>query len=337
MSKIVILILNWNGKHFLERFLPSVLTHSPKELADIIIADNGSTDDSLPWLQSSFPEVQILAFEKNLGFAGGYNQAIAQCQHEFILLLNSDVEVSPNWLLPLIEGMNNPQVAAVMPKILSWGAREEFEYAGAAGGFIDRFGYPFCRGRLFDHRETDYGQHDASLEVHWTTGACMLVRRKVFNSVGGFDSDFFAHMEEIDLCWRMRLKGYQLLCLPDSKVYHVGGGSLPNESPRKLFLNFRNNLYLLYKNLPDGQVFTTIFSRLLLDGIAALNYLLSGKVQFVRAILKAHWSFFGQIPTLKIKRKELKPGKSRVKLYPKSIVYQYFLKGKKHFEQLDYK
>lgn len=338
MPSVAVLILNWNGKHFLKQFLPALIKHTPSELAEIIIADNGSNDDSLSWIRTCYPHINIIELGKNYGFAGGYNLAIDSCKHEYILLLNSDVEVSQGWLEPLIAGLKDPEVGAVMPKVLSWDKRTHFEYAGACGGYLDKYGYPFCRGRLFDMVEPDLGQYDKTLEVHWTTGACMLIRRNVFISVGKFDADFFAHMEEIDLCWRIRRSELKLFVIPASQIYHVGGGTLPNESPAKLYLNFRNNLYLLYKNLPQEQLFSIIFIRLLLDGVAAVKYLLSGKFRFTTAIFKAHMSFFGSIHKLKLKRLDVSAKNSGIcRLYPGSIVYQFYLKGIKKFSDLKYK
>jgi len=338
MSSVAIIILNWNGKHFLKEFLPTLIKHTPSELAEIIIADNGSTDDSLSWLNENYQQINIIKLDKNYGFAAGYNMAIESCQHKYILLLNSDVEVSKGWLEPLIAGMQDPEVGAVMPKIISKVKRTHFEYAGACGGYIDKFGYPFCRGRIFDKLEPDLGQYNTSSEVHWVTGACMLINRNTFNSVGRFDEDFFAHMEEIDLCWRIRKSNLKLLVIPDSYIYHVGGGTLPNESPKKLYLNFRNNLFLLYKNLPSGKLFSIIFIRLILDGVAAAKYFLSGKIKFTSAIFKAHMSFFGKIKELKIKRLAiLAKSSTKVELYPKSIVIQFYVRGKKKFSDLNYK
>ena len=337
MPSVAVLILNWNGKHFLEQFLPDLVEHTPSRLAEIIIADNGSTDNSLAWIRASYPQIRIIEFSENHGFAGGYNLAIDACKHEHILLLNSDVEVSQGWLEPLVAGLKDPGVGAVMPKILSCERRDHFEYAGASGGFLDKYGYPFCRGRIFDQLEPDLKQYNTPLEVHWTTGACMLIRREVFVSIGKFDADFFAHMEEIDLCWRIRRSGLKLFVIPESQVYHVGGGTLPNESAAKLFLNFRNNLFLLYKNLPEGKLISTIFIRLILDGVAAAKYLVSGKFTFIAAIFRAHMSFFGSLKSLNIKRlTTMKQSSSETRFYPKSIVFQFYLRGKKKFSDLNY-
>lgn len=338
MPEVAVIILNWNGKHFLKKYLPTLIKHTPKAIADIIIADNGSTDQSLNWLRINYPEVTLIELGENFGFAGGYNRAIESCPHKFILLLNSDVEVTPGWLEPLLNTMNNMEIGAVMPDILSTIDNSYFEYAGASGGFIDKYGYPFCRGRIFDHVEKNEGQYKEEIEIHWTSGACMLVRRDVFVRLGGFDADFFAHMEEIDLCWRIRRDGLKLLAIPDSEVYHVGGGTLPNESATKLYLNYRNNLYLLFKNLPEGKIFSTILIRMILDGVSVLKYLALGKFSFIGAIFKAHKSFFSQIKNLRKKRAEYPVSdRTTINLYPKSIVFQFFLRGKKKFNDLDYK
>lgn len=338
MPRVAVLILNWNGKHFLKQFLPALIKYTPSELAEIIIADNGSSDDSLAWIRTSYPQIDIIELGRNYGFAEGYNLAIDSCKHEFILLLNSDVEVSQGWLEPLVDGLKDPEIGAVMPKVLSWDKKTHFEYAGACGGYLDKFGYPFCRGRIFDKVEPDLGQYDKTMEVHWTTGACMLIRRDVFIRVGKFDADFFAHMEEIDLCWRIRRSELKLFVIPASQIYHVGGGTLPNESPKKLYLNFRNNLYLLFKNLPEGKLFSIIFIRLLLDGLAAAKYLVSGKFRFTSAIFKAHMSFFGSVHNLRLKRLDVLAKNTSIgRLYPGSIVYQFYLKGIKKFSDLRYK
>ncbi|MCK5822081.1 MAG: glycosyltransferase family 2 protein [Bacteroidales bacterium] len=338
MPDVAILILNWNGKHFLEQFLPALIRYTPSDLAEIIIADNGSTDESLNWIKATYPQISIIELDKNYGFAGGYNLAIESCKNKYILLLNSDVEVSAGWLEPLVAALKSPEVGAVMPKIISENRRTHFEYAGASGGYLDKFGYPFCRGRIFDELEPDIGQYNKPLEVHWTTGACMLIRREVFIGAGKFDADFFAHMEEIDLCWRIRRSGLSLLVVTNSKVFHVGGGTLPNESPAKLYLNFRNNLFLLFKNLPKGKLFPIIITRLLLDGVAAAKYLLSGKFRYTTAIFRSHISFFASIKKLKLKRAVvLKKNSGIVELYPKSIVLQFYLRRKKKFSDLNYK
>ena len=271
----------------LRKYLPSVLTaNSQKPIADIIVADNGSTDESLKVLQNEFPTVKTIVLDKNYGFAEGYNRAIDQVDSEYVVLLNSDVEVTEGWLQPLLEYMDaHPEVAAVQPKIRSWVRREFFEHAGAAGGYINRLGYPYCRGRVLWKVEQDKGQYDSIVEVDWTSGACMCVRTKVYKECGGLDASFFAHMEEIDLCWRMRNKGWKLMCIPQSVVYHLGGGSLNYESPRKTYLNHRNNLLMIYKNKqhPGGVLFVRFF----LDYAAAFFYLLQGRPAACKAVFEA--------------------------------------------------
>jgi hypothetical protein len=287
--KISVIILNWNGSDLMRRYLPSVLQYSPAPMAEVIVADNGSTDDSLQVLAREFPAVRVLSFPDNLGFAGGYNQAIAEVRTPYVVLLNSDVAVTEDWLQPLLDFAEaHPEVAALQPKLLSDRQRSQFEYAGAAGGYLDVLGYPFCRGRLFDVVEEDRGQYDTVRPVQWATGACLFVRTDLYRLVGGLDELFFAHMEEIDLCWRLRRAGYALYCLPASCVYHLGGASLAMGHPRKTYLNFRNSLLMLHKNLPASRRGRILFVRRLLDGVAALRFLLSGEFPHVRAIWFAH-------------------------------------------------
>ncbi len=285
-----VIILNWNGCDMMRKFLPSVISNTPE--AEIVVADNGSTDDSLKLLSEEFPTVKVLAFSENYGFAEGYNRAIEAVQNEYVVLLNSDVEVTENWLAPMLGYMSaHPEVAACQPKLLSYIDRQKFEYAGAAGGYLDKYGYPFCRGRIFGTLESDTGQYDDIADIHWATGACLLVRRDVYIDCGGLDSRFFAHNEEIDLCWRMRLYGYRVVCLPDSVVYHLGGGTLPQGNPRKTFLNFRNNLLMLYKNLPESSLGNVMRWRCLLDYIAALQSLLTGNIADAKAIVRARQEY----------------------------------------------
>ena len=279
-----VIILNWNGAAMLRQYLPSVLAYTPN--ADIIVADNGSTDDSLEVLKNEFPSVKTIVLDKNYGFAEGYNRAIEQVDSDYVVLLNSDVEVTDNWLAPLLDYLeNHPETAAVQPKIRSWRKRDYFEHAGAAGGFVNWLGYPYCRGRVLFHVEQDKGQYDTTAEIDWTTGACMCVRTRVYKESGGLDAAFFAHMEEIDLCWRMRNKGWKLACVPQSVVYHLGGGSLAYDNPRKTYLNFRNNLLMIYKNHPCRRTVLTL--RFFLDYIAALMFLLIGRHGSAKAICSA--------------------------------------------------
>ncbi|MGB0917890.1 MAG: glycosyltransferase family 2 protein [Flavobacteriales bacterium] len=329
--RVAVVILNWNGKRFLEQFLPSVLEHSAE--ANVYVADNASTDGSLGFLKSNFPSVKLIDNGENLGFAGGYNKALRNLKEDYFVLLNSDVEVSKDWLKPVIELMDSDSsIAACQPKIISQEQKSHFEYAGAAGGFIDKYGYPFCRGRIFDTLEKDANQYNNAIEVFWATGACLFVRNNCFASIGGLDEDFFAHMEEIDLCWRLKRAGYKIMVQPESVVYHVGGGTLPKSNPWKTFLNFRNGLEMLAKNLPKSQLFQVVFFRLILDGIAGLKFLLSGSFGDFFAIFKAHFAFYGRLNTTLKKRSGNYD--SVTKQFNGSMVYQYFVKGKKLFTDL---
>lgn len=288
MTKIAIVILNWNGSKMLKTFLPSVIRHSLTEETTIYIADNGSTDDSIAMLREIFPNVRLIILNKNYGFAEGYNLALKQVEAEYVVLLNSDVEVTEGWLQPLKDYMDNhPDTAACQPKILSYRNKNQFEYAGAAGGFIDKYGYPFCRGRILNTVEQDNGQYNTIVPVFWATGAALFIRLKDYLEVGGLDGKFFAHMEEIDLCWRLRSRGKSIVCIPQSTIYHVGGATLKKENPFKTFLNFRNNLIMLYKNLPDSEFKKVMFIRSILDYVAALSFLLKGNYSNARAVIKA--------------------------------------------------
>lgn len=331
---ISVVILNWNGSAMLQRFLPSVIRYS--EEAEIIVADNGSTDHSIDILREKFPSVRILPFRENYGFAEGYNRAIQQIETPYVLLLNDDVEVTPHWLQPLLAFMNHhPEVAACQPKILSETQRELFEYAGACGGFIDHLGYPYCRGRIFNHVEKDRGQYDQVCPIFWATGAALLVRTDVFRKEGGLDKRFFAHMEEIDFCWRLRSRNYGIYCIPQSTVYHVGGGTLPKSHPRKTFLNFRNNLLMLYKNLPEERLNSTLRIRYFLDLVAALKMLLSGQAKESMAIVKALRTFF-KIRHDFDRQREENLQKQQLKDIPEmrneSLLVAFYLKKKKKFE-----
>ncbi len=332
-----VVILNFNGFDFLNSFLPSVIKYS-KNQADVIVIDNASTDQSCKFLSEQYSgQVQLITLDKNYGFAGGYNQGLKQIDHPYVLLLNSDVEVTEGYLHPLIHILESHQnIAAVQPKIRSYRSKDDFEHAGAAGGFIDFLGYPFCRGRIFDSAEKDTGQYNQSCEeVFWTTGACMLIRNTVFKDVGGFDSDFFAHMEEIDLCWRIHKQGYKMAYTAQSKVFHVGGGTLDIYSPFKLYLNFRNNLYLLLKNEKGLKLLWLLPVRLILDGVAALRFLLEGSFGFSWAVLKAHLSFYTSFFKMLKKRKHTKAHNLPTCVYTRSIVYDYFVKKIKRFSDLD--
>ena len=332
--KTAIVILNWNGKDWLEKFLPTIIQHS--DMAEIIIADNGSTDDSLLFLSKNFPNIKVINNKENLGFAGGYNNALDQIHAEYYVLLNSDVEVSDNWLLPIIRLMDKDKdIAACQPKLLDFNNRKKFEYAGASGGFLDNLGYPFCRGRIFNFLEEDAGQYNDTAEVFWATGACLFVRADIFWEVGGFDSDFFAHQEEIDLCWRLRNKGYKIMVEPKSEVYHVGGGTLNASSSFKTYLNFRNNLCMLFKNLPLPCLFFVVIFRLLLDAVASITFLKQkdGFSHFF-AIIKAHFYFYCAIPKLIIKRQKIKQKNKLVSKVNWSILFKNKVKGIKQFSDL---
>ena len=327
-----VVILNWNGRHFLEKYLPFVELYSQLPNVRIIVADNASTDDSLSYLEAHHPNACIIRLDDNYGFAEGYNKALRQVEADYYVLLNSDVEVSEGWLQPMIDLMRQkPDIAACMPKIRSIADRSSFEYAGAAGGFIDRFGYVFCRGRMFHTVEKDSGQYDSEIEIFWATGACCMINAKLFHAMGGFDAVFFAHMEEIDLCWRLKNAGYTVWQTPRSVVYHVGGGMLPQTSQFKTFLNYRNNLLMMYKNLPSKSRKRILNIRMLLDGISALHSLMKGDVSVLKAVWKAHKSY------RKLRRKYCKtatPASYPSCVYQQSVVYQYFIKGKKNFFKL---
>lgn len=289
---IAVIILNWNGHDLLNEYLPQVVATTDSAVADIIVADNGSTDNSVELLKTKFPEVKLLQFDTNHGFAQGYNLAIEQTQYKYTILLNSDVATAPGWITPLYEYMEaNPNVGACQPKLLAYKQKDEFEYAGASGGFIDRNGYPYCRGRIFGTVEKDHGQYDDVISVFWATGAALMIRSQVYLTAGGLDKDFFAHMEEIDLCWRVLLMGYDIKVVPQSVAYHLGGGSLPASNPRKTYLNFRNNLLMLHKNLPDATRNRKLFVRRLLDTIAWAKFMTTFDLKNANAILKAHNDF----------------------------------------------
>lgn len=328
--KLAIVILNWNGRNLLEKYLPSVLKHSNGKA--VYVVDNASTDDSLPYVKSNFPTIQTIELDENLGYAGGYNSALSTIEADFYCLLNSDVLVSENWLAPIEKHFeNNASTAAIQPKVLDLKNSEFFEYAGAAGGYLDALGYPFCRGRIFDHIEKDNGQYQDTVPVFWASGACLFVRSSCFWEVGGFDSDFFAHFEEIDLCWRLQSKGYQVFCVPSATVYHVGGGTLAEHSFQKTYLNFRNSLYTLAKNLPTSCLFSTLFLRLVLDAPAAFRFLVKGQPIKLLAIVKAHFVFFLKLTKMLKKRQKFNiTGYAFVN----SILIQRFIFFKKTFQTI---
>ena len=336
--KIAIVILNWNGRKMLEQFLPSVLEYSRND-ATVMVADNASTDGSLAFLAEHYPKVETIFLDQNYGFAEGYNRALRQVDAEYYVLLNSDVEVTHHWLEPLVEYMDNhEEVAACQPKLLSFVNRDKFEYAGASGGYIDRYGYPFCRGRLFDTVETDNGQYDYAAPVLWATGACLFIRSKDYWMANGLDGRFFAHNEEIDLCWRLHIMGRQVVCLPDSVVYHLGGGTLPKGNPRKTFLNFRNNLTMLYKCLPDEELRHVMRWRWFLDYLAAWQTLiLNRNLGDFRAIYRARKAFKHWLPQFEEDRRQIQ--QSRVaKDIPEqkhfSLLWQYYAHRRRIYSQL---
>lgn len=332
--KTAVVILNWNGKKFLEKFLPGVLRHS-SPLAEIIIADNASSDDSLAYLEKNHPEIRIIRLTRNFGFAGGYNLALKQIEADNYILLNSDIEVTENWIAPVLKLMQaDPHIAACQPKIRSYYDPEKFEYAGAAGGYIDKYGYPFCRGRLFQSIEKDEGQYDQATEVFWATGACMFLKADIFHKLGGFDDDFFAHMEEIDFCWRAKNQGYKIMFCPDSTIFHIGGGTLPKNNSRKTYLNIRNNIIMLYKNLEPERLVRVLAARLILDYVAALKFLVDGGFKDMAAVIRAHFYFWKNLSRLRKKREKIQHLKVS-QIYWGNIVLQHYLRRKKTFRQLD--
>lgn len=327
MKNIAVVILNWNGKKLLEEFLPLVVKYSPE--ATIYIADNASTDESVLYIQQRFPAVTVILNSENYGYAGGYNQALKNINEDYYVLLNSDIEVTEGWLHPVVELFErNMSTAIVQPKLLDYYNKDYFEYAGAAGGYIDKYGYPFCRGRIFDTLEIDKAQYDDETELFWASGACFIIRSSVFWKLNGFDEDFFAHQEEIDLCWRAFNEGYNIQFCANSVVYHMGGATLKTSSPQKTFLNFRNSLWLLLKNLPSGKLIPVIFTRMILDGIAGFRFLFKGKFAHFFAILKAHFFCYTSAARMLKKR-----GSNQRQDYylNKSIVYDYYIKGCKIF------
>lgn len=329
MIKVAIVILNYNGQKYLEQFLPMVREFSSG--CQIWVADNASTDTSMVWLEQQ-NDVHTLIIPLNKGYAGGYNYALDRIEAEYFVLLNSDVEVTPHWAEPVIAYMDaNPDVAACQPKIKDYHRRTYFEYAGAAGGYMDFLGYPYSRGRLFDTCEVDNGQYDATVDVFWASGACFFIRRDAFRVAGGFDETFFAHMEEIDLCWRLLNYGKRIVCCGDSEVYHIGGGTLHKSNPRKTFLNYRNNLLMLYKNLPSERRLSVLLVRLIMDGISSVRFILAGAWPDVWQIVRAHFSFYWSIFG-KIKYERKTP--YRASLYPRSVVWEYFAKGIRRFSDL---
>jgi GT2 family glycosyltransferase len=341
--KVAIVILNYNGQPYLQQFLPTVVQYSPSEngySTEIIVADNASTDSSVAYLQAHFPSVRCLCLTQNFGFAEGYNQALRQVSADIYVLLNSDVEVTEGWLVPIIALLQtDAQVAAVQPKIRAFHQKTHFEHAGASGGFVDALGYPFCRGRVFGEVESDAGQYDDAVEIFWATGAALFIRAELYHQAGGFDGDYFAHMEEIDLCWRLRRAGFRVMVQPDSVVYHVGGGTLKTENPFKTYLNFRNNLVTILKNEQQGRVAVVFVARLFLDGLAGVQFLLQGKIPQIFAIIKAHFAVYGMARRIAQKRKQTAEIVEKIRIAParsnpfarKSILFDFFIKQKKQF------
>jgi len=335
MSRTAVVILNFNGEKLLPLFLPSVVQHSSH--AEIIVADNSSTDESVQIVKRDFPSVRLILLDKNYGFCGGYNRALKQVDADYCVLLNSDIEVTPGWLDPIIEWMDrDATIAAVQPKILSYANKNKFEHAGAAGGFIDSLGYPFCRGRIFDHVEADRGQYDDEREIFWSTGACMVIRSQLFNELNGFDEDFFAHMEEIDLCWKLHRRNLKVMYSGKSRVYHLGAGTLGYGNPRKTYFNFRNGLSLIYKHLNPVELVYKLPARVLMDWVAALRFALGNDSANARAILNAHRDFFDNMKRDRRKRKEIRksnPGYSQTGIVKGSVVFNFYVLGKKTFGQ----
>ena len=333
-KRVAVIILNWTGEKLLREFLPSVVKNTNTDLGRVVVVDNHSTDGSWICLEQEFPDVERVLFEDNFGFAGGYNRAIEMIEAEYVVLLNSDVEVAPGWLEPLVAVLDRDEkVAAVQPKILAYRDKNKFEYAGAAGGYIDYLGFPFCRGRVMDTTEQDYGQYDDEVDVFWATGASLCIRRDVYRVAGGLDEAFFAHMEEIDLCWRLKNGGYTLKVVPSSVVYHLGGGSLPMNHPKKLFLNYRNNLLMLHKNLCAKQRKKIFFARVLLDTMAGGLFLLKGQWSNTRSVIRAYKAFREMRKVYPVPERSV----SLSGIYPRSIVLDYFLRGKKKFSDLNFK
>ena len=340
--KVAVVILNWNGEQMLRQFLPSVVEHSvlPESLGEAVVyvADNGSTDESLAMLAEEFPMVKTIVFSENYGFADGYNKAFEQIDAEYAVLLNSDVEVTSCWLLPIVEYMDaHPEVAACQPKLMAYHWKDEFEYAGAMGGYLDRYGYPYCRGRIFDTIEKDHGQYDADVSLLWATGACLATRLNIYKGVGGLDGRFFAHMEEIDFCWRLRCRGYEVRSVADSVVYHVGGATLNAGHPRKTFLNFRNNLLMLYKNLPTEELCRVLFVRGLLDYVAAAMFCVKGEWGSAKAVFRARREFYRLKGSFRASREENLQKAASMNVAERtrfSILWKYHAKGCKTFDRL---
>lgn len=332
--KVAVVILNWNGRYHLEKFLPSVFNSRYPELR-VIIGDNGSDDDSVAFVHENYPAIEVIQNDRNYGFAEGYNRILSQVEADYFVLLNSDVEVDPDWVDPVIDLLESqPDMAAAQPKIRAYLNRDEFEHAGAAGGFIDAYGYPFCRGRVMHKVEKDQGQYDDVIDIFWATGAALFIKRRCWLEAGGFDGDFFAHMEEIDLCWRLKRMGYRIGYCPESLVYHVGGATLNKSNPQKTYLNFRNNLLMLQKNLPLGRAIWVIFLRFWLDFAALLSFVAQGKFKDAAAVSRAHRSFFAAFSKTAKKRDQPRLLSDKRGWYSGSIVWGFYLRGKKKFSEI---
>jgi len=338
-NKVAVVILNWNGIALLKEFLPSVVNTVP-DYVKVVLLDNASTDESLSYVSENYPEIEVVINDDNYGFATGYNKGLKSIDAEYFVLLNSDIECAENWIEPIIDFMDkNPKVGACQPKILDYKNKNSFEYAGAVGGHLDALGFPFCRGRIFNELELDDKQYDENAKVFWATGACLFVRSTVFNELNGFDDDFFAHMEEIDLCWRIQRAGHEIYCIPESKIYHLGGGTLKKLNPKKTYLNFRNNLVMIIKNNRRKYFFITIFVKLLLDGIAGVKFLLEGNPLHSWSVVRAHFYVYFNLGGIIKKRIALNRQFSKRTIhpvYPKSIVISHFLYGKKKFKDLKF-
>lgn len=336
--KVVVAILNYNGVNWLQKFLSDVVAKSPE--GEVVVIDNASTDDSVDFLKSNFPNLRVIVNEHNSGFAGGYNEGLKQIKADVYVLLNSDIKVSENWLPPVLETLSSEEkIVAAQPKILAYNQQEKFEHAGACGGYIDKLGYPFCRGRIFTETEVDNGQYDDVQKIFWATGACMFIEAEKYWEAGGLDEHFFAHMEEIDLCWRLQNMGYEIVVQPSSKVFHVGGGTLDYRNPRKTYLNFRNSLFAIHKNWGHG-LFLAIFYRLVLDGIAGLKFLLGGDFKHIWSIIKAHFDYYGHLNVLRSQRAQLKDKNKPLTelngVLKQSIVFQFFVKRIQTFKDLNF-
>ena len=337
-TKVAIVILNWNGIKLLKTYLPDVVKYSDVQGTVVYLADNNSSDDSIEYVKANFPGVELVLLDKNYGFAGGYNRALRQIEAEYLLLLNSDVAPGENWLPPLLDVLDaDKEIAACSPKIKNYREPEQFEYAGAAGGFIDRYGFPYCRGRIFDVVEKDDGQYDDTIPVFWGSGAALLIRSEIYNGSGGLDEDFFAHMEEIDLCWRIKNRGFKIVSVPQSVVYHLGGGTLNQQNSHKTYLNFRNNLFMLVKNLPKRRFRRRILIRMVLDGVAGLHFVVKGELGFFVAVLKAHISFYKDLGLMLKKRRELLPDikkETHEEMFNGSLVWHFFVKKQRTYNEL---